>query len=95
MCWTMVPFVILGILFVIGITVLIVVAITRAARASSPSANLVESPLAILKRRYAQGDLLPEQFEAMKQRSSAGRETMRDCDGRNDRAVHPVDGSNE
>lgn len=75
MCWMMVPFVILGILVVIGVLALVVFAVAKGARSSNPSAPSAETPLATLKRRYAQGEITPEQFELMKQRLSEGDET--------------------
>ena len=66
MCWMMAPLVILGAVVVVGAIALTVIAIARLARHSGQPAQPAETPLAILKRRYAQGEISPEQFEAMK-----------------------------
>ena len=75
MCWMMAPLLILGAVVVIGAVALTVMAIARLARDSGPSAQASETPLAILKRRYAQGEISPEQFEAMKEQVSERTET--------------------
>ena len=48
-----------------GIAVVVVI-IARSARGSGQAAQSAETPLAILKRRYAQGEISSEQFEAAK-----------------------------
>lgn len=56
----------MGILFwIIIIGLMIWVVKTLAANATHHTENKVEDPEAILKRRYANGELTPEQFEKM------------------------------
>ena len=74
MCWMMAPFGLLAAV-VIGGIVLVVVAIARSARGPGQPAQMTETPLAILKRRYAQGEVSSEQFEAAKRQLSAGDDT--------------------
>jgi putative membrane protein len=50
-------------LVVIGIVVLVKVVMTRSGASEARSA---ETPVEILRRRYAAGELTKEQFEAMK-----------------------------
>lgn len=75
MCWMMAPLVIVGAVVVIGAVALTVIAIARLARPSGQPAQSAETPLAILKRRLAQGEISPEQFEAMKEQVSERTET--------------------
>ncbi len=62
----MVPVVLLGAVIVIGGIAVAVIAIARLAHGSGQQASSIETPLAILKRRYAQGEISSEQFEAAK-----------------------------
>ena len=66
----MVPVGILGAVVVIGVIAVAVIAIARLARGSGQQAQSAETPLAILKRRYAQGEVSSEQFEAAKRKLS-------------------------
>ena len=78
MCWMMAPFGILAAVVVIGGIALAVIAIARLARGPDQSAQTAETPLAILKRRYAQGEVSSEQFEAAKRQLSGGDDTKGD-----------------
>ena len=71
----MVPVGILGAVVVIGVIAVMVVVIARSALGSGQQARSTETPLAILKRRYAQGEVSSEQFEAAKRQLSAGDDT--------------------
>jgi len=66
MCWMMAPLVILGALVVIGVIVVAVILIARLSQGAGQQLQSTETPLAILKRRYAQGEISSEQFEAAK-----------------------------
>jgi len=70
MCWMMAPFGLLAAVVVIGGIVLVVIAISWSARGPGQPAQMTETPLAILKRRYAQGEVSSEQFEAAKRQLS-------------------------
>ena len=71
----MVPLVVLGAVVVIGGIAVAVIAIARLAPGSGQQAQSAETPLAILKRRYAQGEVSSEQFEATKRQLSEGDDT--------------------
>jgi len=75
MCWMMVPVGLLGAVVVIGGIAVLVVVVARSARGSGQPAQSTETPLAILKRCYAQGEVSSEQFEATKRQLSAGDDT--------------------
>ena len=75
MCWMMAPLLILGAVVVIGAVALTVMAIARLARHSGQPAQAAETPLAILKRRYALGEISSEQFELIKRGLTEGNET--------------------
>ena len=68
----MVPVGILGAVVVIGVIAVAVIAIARLARGSGQQSPSFERPIALLKRRYAQGEVSPEQFEAAKRQLSEG-----------------------
>ena len=72
MCWMMVPLGVLGAVVVIGVIAAVVVVVARLARSTGQPG---ETPLAILKRRYAQGEVSSEQFEAAKRQLSEGDDT--------------------
>jgi uncharacterized membrane protein len=59
-----------SLLLLIGLIVLAVLAaiwlVRRTGESTSASAQPAETPLDILKRRLAQGEITPEQFESMK-----------------------------
>ena len=75
MCWMMVPVWILGAAVVIGGIAAVVAVVAWTARGSGQQAQSTETPLAILKRRYAQGEISSEQFEAAKRQLSEGNDT--------------------
>jgi uncharacterized membrane protein len=75
MCWMMVPVGILGAVVVIGVIAVAVIAIARLARGSGQQAQSAETPLAILKRRYAHGEISSEKFEVAKRQLSGGDDT--------------------
>ncbi len=62
MFWMMAPFAIL----IVGIIVAIVFAIAWAVHRANQPAPPAETPLAILVRRYARGEISREQLEEMK-----------------------------
>ena len=66
----MVPVGLLGAVVAIGGIALVVVVVARSARGSGQQAQSTETPLAILKRRYAQGEVSSEQFESAKRQLS-------------------------
>jgi putative membrane protein len=70
MCWMMVPVVLLGAVIVIGGSAVAVIVIAWLAPGSGQQVRPAETPLAILKRRYAQGEISSEQFEAAKRQLS-------------------------
>ena len=68
--WTLSPWWFLGWALLIGVIVAIVLAVAWAVRRPGRSAEPGETPLDILKRRYARGEISPEQFETMKRQLS-------------------------
>ena len=66
MGWMMAPLWFLGWALVIGIVIAVVLAIVWTVRRSSGPGHPTETPLDILKRRYARGEISAEQFETMK-----------------------------
>ena len=66
----MAPWPFLGWALVIGVIVLIMLAIVWTVRRSSGSIQPTETPLGILKRRLASGEIALEQFETMKRQLS-------------------------
>ena len=66
----MVPLVAAGAVVVLGVIAVAVVAIARMARGTGQPVPSAETPLAILKRRYAQGEVSSEQFEVAKRQLS-------------------------
>lgn len=71
MWWMMAPWLILGLVLVTGVGVAIVLAVVWAIRPSQKSTQSSETPLDILKRRYAQGEITSDQFEQMKRQLEA------------------------
>jgi len=68
--WWASPWYWLGWAWVLALLVLIVIAFVWSMRRASRPAPNTESPFDILKRRYARGEISPEQFEAMKRQLS-------------------------
>ena len=64
--WMMAPWWLLGWALVISIIAAIALVVVWAVRRSSRSVRTRETPLEILKRRFAQGEITPDQFETMK-----------------------------
>ena len=62
----MMPLWIFASLVVIGIIAAAVLAASAARRAAVPAPQRAETPLAILRRRYAAGEIDAEQFQKMK-----------------------------
>lgn len=56
----------LGWVLVLGFTALILAALVGAIRLARRPPTSQDTPLAILQRRFARGEISPEQFEAMK-----------------------------
>ena len=70
MWWTMAPWWFLGWALLIGVIVAIVLVIVWVIQRAGRSPQSVETPLDILKRRYARGEISDEQFETMKRQLS-------------------------
>ena len=70
--WMMTPWWFLGWALLIGVIVAIILVVVWAVRRPRRSAEPGETPLDILKRRYAQGGISTEQFEVMKRQLSEG-----------------------
>jgi len=66
MWWMMAPWWFLGWALAIAVIAAIVFAVVWTVRRSNRSAQTRETPLEILKRRFAQGEITSDQFEAMK-----------------------------
>ena len=66
MYWMMAPFAVLWLALIVGVLAAIVFAVVWAVRRSGQADHPTESPLAILERRYARGELSREQFGEMK-----------------------------
>lgn len=49
---------------------LVIIALAWGVRRTSRAAGVAETPLDILKHRYARGEIAPEQFETMKRQLS-------------------------
>lgn len=60
----------LGWALVVAVLIAVVISILWVMRRASVTSPRVDSPLEILKRRYAQGELSSEQFETMKRQLS-------------------------
>src|SRR5688572_7781477 len=78
MCWMMVPLIVLGIVLLTGVIAAAVVAAVWAARRTGHLGQPAETPLEILKQRYARGAISPEQFETMKQQLAERPQTAGD-----------------
>lgn len=71
MMWMMAPWWLLGWALAIAAVAAVVLGVVWTAhRAKRPATT--ESPIDIMRRRYAQGDISSEQFEAMKRHLSKG-----------------------
>lgn len=70
--WSLVglAMVLLGWAWVLALIVLIVITFVWTLRRASRPALNPEAPMEILKRRFARGEVSPEQFEAMKRQLS-------------------------
>jgi len=66
----MAPWLLLGWALVIGVIAAIMIALVWTVRRSGGSGQRAETPLEILKRRFAKGEIMPEQFETMKRQLS-------------------------
>lgn len=63
----------LGWALVIAVLAAVVIAVVWILRRVGGPSRPMDSPLDILKRRYAQGELTPEQFEQMKRHLTESR----------------------
>lgn len=66
MNWMMAPWMILGWILTLGVVVGIVFAVVWVVRQGNNPGKTTETPIDVLKRRYAQGEITKEQFEIMK-----------------------------
>jgi len=67
MNWMMAPWWFLGWVLGIGVVAAVVLAVVGTVRRSGSQTRPEDTPLEILKRRYARGEISEEQFEKMKQ----------------------------
>ena len=63
--------------------------VTRLGRGESTPTPREPSALELLERRYARGELSPDEFEAMRQRLTAAPSAVRRADDRGAAAVRP------
>ena len=70
--WLASPWYWLGWMLVLAVLVGLFIALLGVIRRPGPVPAAAEKPLMILKRRYAQGEIPPEQFETMKQQLAEG-----------------------
>lgn len=70
--WTLAPWWFLGWALVIALVATVVLAVVWTIRRSGGSTRPAETPLEILKRRFAKGEITPEQFQQMKRQLAEG-----------------------